>query len=84
MMVRWNRSDEGFATSKCGRYKIEPLYWGCVRPQSYQLVRVVTWDGRITSERIGSFFATQRDAKEAANQDLQETEASFEDLRRHG
>lgn len=42
MPVNWKRSAEGHVESKCGRYEITPLYWGCVSPQSYKLVLVST------------------------------------------
>lgn len=36
-MVKWNRSNEGFVESKCGRFTISPEYWGRESAQSYEL-----------------------------------------------
>lgn len=57
-MVKWNRSVEGFAESKCGRFEIEPLFMGRVSPQAYQL-RV---DGKVAFR----YLNTQKDAKAEA------------------
>lgn len=37
MTIKWNRSNEGFAESKCGRFSITPLYCGTTRAQLYQI-----------------------------------------------
>jgi len=58
MKIQWNRSEDGYVESKCGMWKITPLYWGCVRPQNYQL-----WLG---SKKCGGFHETQTEAKKAA------------------
>ena len=58
-MIKWKRSDDGYATSHCGQWKISPLYFGCVNPQWYELHH----DGT----KIGSMFETQRDAKTEAD-----------------
>jgi hypothetical protein len=57
-VVKWGRSEDGYVRSKCGRWQITPLFWGCVRPQQYQLKK----DG----ELVGTFPA-QRDAKHHAD-----------------
>ena len=36
-MIVWKRDDCGRTVSSCGRFKIDPKYWGCVRPSSYEL-----------------------------------------------
>ncbi len=56
MTIRWKRStDDGFVESHDGRWRITPLYWGCTRPQLFELFR----DGK----RVSSSCATQREAK---------------------
>ena len=55
--VKWHRSDDGFVESHCGRFSIQPLYWGCVNPQEYKItshLEVVT----------RSTFRTQQLAKQ--------------------
>lgn len=66
--VRWKRSDEGFVDSHCGRWHIKPLYFGCVKPQFYELYR----DG----QRQGVYYSTQADAKFRADQLLLEEKRS--------
>ena len=58
--IKWGRSDEGFVESKCGRWHITPLYWGCTRPQAYALR-----DAK-TKKKIGAWYETQWDAKQKA------------------
>ena len=58
-MISWKRSREGYVDSTCGRWLIEPLYFGSVKPQSYALFR----DGA----RVGYLIATQREAKARAD-----------------
>ena len=36
-MIIWRRNNCGDTVSQCGRFKIEPKYWGCVKPSSYEL-----------------------------------------------
>lgn len=36
-MIVWRKDECGFTVSDCGRFKIEPKYWGCVSPTSYEL-----------------------------------------------
>lgn len=57
-VIRWGRSEDGFAESTDGWWRIVPSYAGCTRPQDYQL-----WHG---SKLVGSLFATQQEAKEYA------------------
>ena len=57
-MIRWKRSSAGFVESRDGRWHIAPLYWGCTRPQMFELLR----DGK----RFESYCSTQREAKDAA------------------
>lgn len=35
--VFWERSEDGFVTSKCGRFKIKPQFAGRVKPIWYQV-----------------------------------------------
>jgi hypothetical protein len=65
-LLRWHRSNEGFTTTHCGHYKIQPEYWGRCNAQSYRLVyypNVKTFKGSV---RLGS-SDTQREAKERAH-----------------
>jgi hypothetical protein len=57
-MIRWKRSSDGFVESRDGRWRISPLYWGCTRPQMFELLR----DGK----RVASYCSTQREAKDSA------------------
>ncbi len=57
--VRWRPANNGFVESHCGRYQISPLYWGCTRPQVYEL--------RVDGEVVASYCANQREAKDCAD-----------------
>lgn len=59
MPVKWKRSDDGYANSHCGHWKIVPLYCSCVKPQFFDLYR----DGK----KVRSMMASQREAKMAAD-----------------
>jgi hypothetical protein len=59
-VIRWKRARDGFVESRDGRWRIEPLYCGCTRPQVFELLR----DG----VRVASYCSTQREAKDAAEQ----------------
>ena len=37
MQIQWRRSQDGFTTSKCGRYKIKPVFASRVQPIWYQV-----------------------------------------------
>lgn len=63
-MIRWKPARDGFVESHDGRWRISPLYWGCTRPQVYEL----TYDGKA----ISSYNATQREAKDAAERHASE------------
>jgi len=39
MEIRWNKSDDGFISSKCGKYEIRPNFWGRCNPLNYTLYR---------------------------------------------
>ena len=56
--IKWRRANDGFVESYDGRWQIQPLYWGCVNPQSFDLYL----DGKVVS-RMNS---TQREAKQEA------------------
>jgi hypothetical protein len=58
--VRWRPARDGFVESHDGRWHISPLYWGCTRPQVYELRR----DGKV----VASYCATQREAKDLAEE----------------
>lgn len=57
-MIRWKRAQDGFVESHCGRWRIVPLYCGCVNPQAYKL--------KMNGEVVAWFCGTQRDAKAEA------------------
>lgn len=58
MNVKWNKSTEGFTQSKCGRFRIQPLYMGTTRAQAYELYDERT-HGRCMND-------TQRQCKDEA------------------
>lgn len=66
-MIRWKRSQEGFVESHCGRWKITPEYWGCVKPQAFTLWR----DGK----KVAFGKATQHAAKDTAEYLLKQADA---------
>ena len=37
MTVQWGRSEDGFVESKCGRFKIKPIFAGRYKPIWYQV-----------------------------------------------
>jgi hypothetical protein len=57
--IKWNRSQDGFTTSKCGRFSINPIFRGCERPNGFVAKDLET--GKSLPERD-----TQRDAKSEA------------------
>lgn len=64
-MIKWNRSDEGYVSSKNGDWEIFPIYIGRTEPQGYELYR--------GSEKIsGRALYTQLDAKALANRIVEE------------
>lgn len=48
MSIRWKRAREGFVESRDGQWQISPLYWGCTRPQIYELRR----DGKVVASLL--------------------------------
>jgi hypothetical protein len=56
--VRWGPSKDGYVESKCGRWRICPLFSGRVRPAWFELLR----DGAVVERNID----TQRTAKARA------------------
>ena len=77
--VQWNRSDEGFVDSKCGRFSIEPIFGGRINSIGHTL-RVA---GR-TRGLLG-VDASQRDCKEIAEDAAKWLSASFSGrLKLHG
>lgn len=61
--IKWGRSEDGYVDSKCRRYKIKPLYFGCVKPQWFE--------ARYYAEVISRWCSTQREAKEVCEGHLQ-------------
>jgi len=41
-VIKWHRSEDGFCSSKCGRYKIKPLYMGRAQPVMFRITDTVT------------------------------------------
>lgn len=68
--LKWARSNDGFCDSKCKRYKITPLYCGCVKPQFFELwfyPKGFGEDGfRGERVKVSSMSSSQREAKEDA------------------
>jgi hypothetical protein len=60
--VKWGRANDGFVSSKDGRWRITPLYCGCVNPQFYEL-----W---FNDKLVSGSNSTQREAKEEAERYL--------------
>lgn len=58
--LRWKRSEDGYCDSHCGRWQVQPVYWGRVNPIGYRL-----WDAR-RRKHVGGEFDTQADAKHKA------------------
>jgi len=58
-MVKWNKSEDGYCESKCGRFKITPQWWGRVQPQEYKIT------DKVTEKK--SAFSTQRNCKKWAD-----------------
>lgn len=69
-MISWKRANDGFVESHCGHWKITPLYWGCTRPQLFELWR----DGK----KVAGHCATQKEAKAEAKRLDGETRAPRE------
>jgi len=42
--VQWGRSEDGYAESKCGRFRIIPIFAGRVQPIWYQVIDKETGD----------------------------------------
>jgi hypothetical protein len=38
MKIKWGKSEEGYVESKCGRWRIVPLYCGTTSPQMYEII----------------------------------------------
>ncbi len=55
--VRWKRSDDGFVVSRCGFWRIAPVYGGGTRPESYKLY---------FDNRMAGSGQTQRECKAIA------------------
>lgn len=64
--VKWRRSSDGFCDSACGRYKITPLYCGCVKPQMFDLWFYPNGLGG-ERKKIDGMASSQRECKDAAN-----------------
>jgi hypothetical protein len=63
-MVKWNKSEEGYRTSKCGKFEIEPIFIGRTTPQGFNIYYRPAPDA--PRERIKRYADTQRDAKNTA------------------
>jgi hypothetical protein len=64
MLIKWNKSEEGYVNSKCGRFEIEPVFIGRTTPQGYNIYyRPTPTASRV---RIKRYADTVRDAKALA------------------
>jgi hypothetical protein len=62
--IKWNKSDDGYVSSKCGRFDIEPIFMGRTTAQCFRIMfRPPFTDKRV---EVGKYIDTQRDAKVAA------------------
>lgn len=61
-LIRWKRANDGFVESHDGQWHIAPLYWGCTRPQVFEL--------SFGHKKLASYCATQKEAKEVAEHKL--------------
>ena len=59
--IKWHRSIEGFVSSHCGNFQIEPRYWGSCSPQGYDLIQHGI-------NKIVVSLNTQKECKERANE----------------
>jgi len=60
--VKWERSEEGYVDSKCGRFEIVPLFCGTTRPQYYEMY--YTDPVMLTRRRVVGLADTQRSCKD--------------------
>lgn len=58
MSIKWNRSEDGYVDSKCGRFQIRPLFCGRTRP-----IWFLATDTTTTNKK-SSYCNTQKEAKE--------------------
>jgi hypothetical protein len=63
-MLKWNKSDEGYVTSACGKFEIEPIFIGRTTPQGYNVYHRPAPDAM--RQRIKKYAGTQREAKYVA------------------
>lgn len=70
-LVKWNRSEDGYCESKCGRFWITPSWNSCVNPQDFDLAFKLT--PRHKWKKIRRMENTQRDCKEAAEWHIRQT-----------
>ena len=61
-LIKWERSDEGYCDSKCGRFDIVPLYCGTTRPQYYACY--YTDPVTLGRTKVTTLSDTQRDCKD--------------------
>lgn len=67
--IQWNRSEDGFVTSKCGRWSVSPVYLGRVNAIGYELSDATVdpeSTARFSRVVYGGAGYTQRDCKERA------------------
>lgn len=74
-IVKWERSEDGFTNSKCGSYKIKPLYSGCVKAQWYEATYYAEKIARHCATQGFAKHMCQRHADEKEDREKQEEQA---------
>lgn len=65
-MIAWGKSDDGYCSSKCGRFHISPRWFGRVKPTCYRLLdraRNVKSEASKTQREAKALAATWADLK---------------------
>ena len=68
-VIKWQRSDEGYCDSHCGRFEIVPLFCGTTRPQYYDCYYTDPFD--LSRVKVTSLADTQASCKDECESFLQ-------------
>jgi len=68
MSIKWNKSAEGYVSSKCERFDIEPVYMGRTTAQAFSVYYRLPFSDK--REQLKRYADTQRDAKAVAEDHL--------------
>jgi hypothetical protein len=69
--IKWNRSEQGCISSKCGRFEIEPIFMGRTTAQAFHLYFYPTVGDAKSRQLVAKYCDTQREGKERAENFLQ-------------